>query len=216
MRLWRRYKETIQANWHLGVTCFGGPAVQFQTVSCISLLGKATLIAVVPQNLCRRQTVDRRADGMSFASPRCGIWSTRADKHLAVSTNLLPFANPPWVSKRKDAALHQRHPQRLESRLLVIPHVQVTFLVGTAWERAKSVDSLPGAIGMYALGVGIGKVTNTLPAPAYALLSGLNAATVGVIALAGVKLAQRAVTDKITRLLVFLGGVMGMLYTALW
>ena len=32
MRLWNRYKETICVNWHLGATCFGGPAVQFQTV----------------------------------------------------------------------------------------------------------------------------------------------------------------------------------------
>ena len=29
MELWRRYGETISANWHLGFTCFGGPAVQF-------------------------------------------------------------------------------------------------------------------------------------------------------------------------------------------
>ena len=69
---------------------------------------------------------------------------------------------------------------------------------------------------MYALAVGIAKVKDTLPTPVYALLSGLNAATVGVIALAGVKLAQRAISDKVTRLLVYLGGAMGMLYTALW
>lgn len=48
------------------------------------------------------------------------------------------------------------------------------------------------------------------------MLSGLNAATVGVIALAAVQLSQKAVTDKLTRILVFLGATAGMLYGALW
>ncbi|KAL9599290.1 MAG: hypothetical protein Q9219_003917 [cf. Caloplaca sp. 3 TL-2023] len=69
---------------------------------------------------------------------------------------------------------------------------------------------------MYGLSVGISHVGDTLPDPVYALLSGLNAATVGIIALAAVNLASRAVTDKLTLLLVFLGGALGMLYTALW
>ncbi|KAL9026887.1 MAG: hypothetical protein Q9196_004511, partial [Gyalolechia fulgens] len=69
---------------------------------------------------------------------------------------------------------------------------------------------------MYALSIGISHVGNTLPDPVYALLSGLNAATVGIIALAGVQLASRAITDPLTRILVFLGGALGMLYTALW
>lgn len=69
---------------------------------------------------------------------------------------------------------------------------------------------------MYGLAVGIARVGNTLPDPVYALLSGLNAATVGIIALAAVRLSERAITDKLTRFIVYLGGVMGMLYTALW
>ena len=69
---------------------------------------------------------------------------------------------------------------------------------------------------MYGLSVGIARVGNTLPNPVYALLSGLNAATVGIIALAAVRLSERAITDKLTRFLVYLGGIMGMLYTALW
>lgn len=69
---------------------------------------------------------------------------------------------------------------------------------------------------MYSLALGISKVGDTLPEPVYALLSGLNAATVGIIALAAVRLSERAITDKLTRLLVYLGGIMGMLYTALW
>ena len=69
---------------------------------------------------------------------------------------------------------------------------------------------------MYGLSVGISRIGGTLPDPVYALLSGLNAATVGIIALAAVRLAQRAITDKLTRLLVYFGGALGMLYTALW
>lgn len=83
--------------------------------------------------------------------------------------------------------------------------------------RADSnFPSFPGAIGMYSLSVGISRVGSTLPEPVYALLSGLNAATVGIIALAAVNLAGRAITDKLTLILVFLGGALGMLYTALW
>ncbi|KAL8931348.1 MAG: hypothetical protein Q9216_007224, partial [Gyalolechia sp. 2 TL-2023] len=81
---------------------------------------------------------------------------------------------------------------------------------------ASAFFCVPGAIGMYALSVGISHVGETLPDPVYALLSGLNAATVGIIALAGVNLANRAITDPLTRILVFLGGALGMLYTALW
>lgn len=69
---------------------------------------------------------------------------------------------------------------------------------------------------MYALALGISKVGPSLPAPVYPLLSGMNAATVGIIALAGVRLAGRAISDKITRFWVYLGGFMGSLYSALW
>lgn len=69
---------------------------------------------------------------------------------------------------------------------------------------------------MYGLSVGISRVGEVLPGPVYALLSGLNAATVGIIALAAVQLAQKAITDRVTRVLVFLGASAGMLYNALW
>ena len=69
---------------------------------------------------------------------------------------------------------------------------------------------------MYGLSVGVSHIGTTLPSPVYALLSGLNAATVGTIALAAVRLSERSITDKPTRILVYLGGAMGMLYTALW
>lgn len=76
--------------------------------------------------------------------------------------------------------------------------------------------SLPGAIAMFGLSLGVSRIGDTLPGPVYALLTGLNAATVGIIALAAVQLSEKCITDKITRLLVFFGGAGGMLYTALW
>lgn len=69
---------------------------------------------------------------------------------------------------------------------------------------------------MFALSLGVSRMDETLPRPVYALLCGLNSATVGIIALAAVQLGQRAVTDKVSRALLFLGATAGMLYNALW
>ena len=49
---------------------------------------------------------------------------------------------------------------------------------------------LPGAIAMYALSLGVQKMPDQLPSIVYALLSGLNASTVGVIALAAVQVSR--------------------------
>ncbi|RPA72566.1 chromate transporter [Ascobolus immersus RN42] len=76
--------------------------------------------------------------------------------------------------------------------------------------------SLPGALGMYGFSLGVSKISETLPGPVYALLSGLNGATVGIVALAAVELARKAVTDRLTRLCVFLSAAAGLLYNALW
>lgn len=69
---------------------------------------------------------------------------------------------------------------------------------------------------MYGLSLGVNNIEDTLPRQAYALLSGLNAATVGIIALAAVQLSEKAITDKMTRVVVFLAAAAGMMYTALW
>jgi len=69
---------------------------------------------------------------------------------------------------------------------------------------------------MYALAIGVSHISNTLPLPVYALLSGLNAATVGVIAFAAVQLATKAITDPLTRLIVVFSACGGMCYSALW
>lgn len=69
---------------------------------------------------------------------------------------------------------------------------------------------------MYGLSIGVSNIGDTLPRPVYALLSGLNASTVGIILVAAVQLSDKAITDKITHLLVFLGAAAGILYNALW
>ncbi|KAH7118489.1 chromate transporter-domain-containing protein [Dactylonectria macrodidyma] len=76
--------------------------------------------------------------------------------------------------------------------------------------------SLPGALGMYGLSIGVSNIGESLPRAVYALLSGLNAATVGIIVLAAVQLSEKAITDNITRVLVFLGAAAGIMYNALW
>ncbi|OBS25153.1 hypothetical protein FPOA_05688 [Fusarium poae] len=76
--------------------------------------------------------------------------------------------------------------------------------------------SVPGCFGMFGLSVGVSNIGDTLPRAVYALLSGLNAATVGVIALAAVELSNKAITDQTTRLVLSLTAMAGMLYNALW
>ncbi|KAJ3499303.1 hypothetical protein NLG97_g449 [Lecanicillium saksenae] len=69
---------------------------------------------------------------------------------------------------------------------------------------------------MFGLALGVSNIGDTLPGPVYALLSGLNAATVGIIVLAAVQLSEKAITGKMTRLMVFVGAAAGLLYNALW
>ncbi|KAI3340058.1 chromate transporter-domain-containing protein [Ustulina deusta] len=76
--------------------------------------------------------------------------------------------------------------------------------------------SLPGAFAMLGLCIGIANVGETLPRAVYALLSGLNASVVGIVALAATQLSQKAINDDVTRCLVFLGGAAGILYNAIW
>lgn len=69
---------------------------------------------------------------------------------------------------------------------------------------------------MYALSLGVQRIGESLPPIVYALLSGLNAATVGIIGLAAVQLATKAIRDNLTRLQVILGACAGVCYTSLW
>lgn len=69
---------------------------------------------------------------------------------------------------------------------------------------------------MYGLSVGISSIQGTLPRVVYAFLSGLNAATVGVIALAAVELSTKAIADEFSRIVLFLNASAALLYSAPW
>lgn len=69
---------------------------------------------------------------------------------------------------------------------------------------------------MYGLSIGISNIQETLPRAVYAILSGLNAATVGVIALAAVELSTKTVTDEFSRIVLFLSACAALMYSALW
>jgi hypothetical protein len=92
----------------------------------------------------------------------------------------------------------------------------VQVLIEWNTKRSLRIYSLPGAVGMYALSLGVQHINETLPAPVYALLSGLNSSTVGIIALAAVQLAEKAIKDKLSRILIIFGACAGMCYNALW
>lgn len=76
--------------------------------------------------------------------------------------------------------------------------------------------SLPGAIGMAALGVGVSRIPDTLPGAVLALLTGLNAAAVGLIGLAAFQLSKAAGTDSLTVGLIWLSASFGICYHAPW
>lgn len=65
-------------------------------------------------------------------------------------------------------------------------------------------------MGMSALSLGVSSIEEALPRAVYALLSALNAATVGIIALAAIELSDKAITDKLTQAFVFLTAVAGI------
>jgi hypothetical protein len=69
---------------------------------------------------------------------------------------------------------------------------------------------------MFALSLGVRRINEVLPSIAYAVLSGLNASTVGIVALAAVQLAEKAIKDKLSRILVIGGACAGLCYNSLW
>ena len=65
---------------------------------------------------------------------------------------------------------------------------------------------------MLSIGLGIRNIQTTLPGLVYALLSGLNSATVGLIVLAGIQLSERAIIGNMTRLIVCVSACICVLY----
>jgi chromate transport protein ChrA len=182
-----RLLEVFLATFDLGFTAFGGPPVHFQI-------------------LYRRFVEGISTRSRYFAGKQHPI-------QQAESTN----ANLKWVDPQTY--------QELFALVQALPGPASTKMLFTiaglhaGWVAALMVFalwSLPGAIGMFALSLGVQQIEDTLPSIVYALLSGLNASTVGIIALAAVQLAEKAVVDKLSRLLVLFGACAGLCYNALW
>ncbi|EGY20252.1 chromate transporter [Verticillium dahliae VdLs.17] len=124
-----------------------------------------------------------------------------------------------WTWQHQDALLHQPDPRWVPVCLAGVSHLEVLCSTRHGHHSRACADvivSLPGALGMYGLSVGISNIGDSLPGPVYALLSGLNASTVGIIAVAAVQLSEKAITDPLTRMIVLVAGAAGILYNALW
>ncbi|KAJ3576177.1 hypothetical protein NP233_g591 [Leucocoprinus birnbaumii] len=127
------------------------------------------------------------------------------------------MGKPPWIDEQtyqEMFAVVQVLPGPGSTKMLFnIVAVHAGFIPAAA---IFLLWSLPGALGMYGLSLGVHHLSETLPSPVYAFLSGLNAATVGIIALAAVQLSRKAITDELMRILVVFGGCAGLLYNTLW
>ncbi|KAI1380922.1 chromate transporter-domain-containing protein [Hypoxylon crocopeplum] len=159
----QRARETLVANWHLGLTSFGGPPVHFKIFHA--------------KFVRKLKWIDEQLYNELFSISQAlpGPASTKMLYCINMLRNGLPAAI-------------------------------FTFLL---W-------SLPGALGMYGLSVGISSIQGTLPRTVYAFLSGLNAATVGVISLAALELSTKAITDEFSRILLFLSASAALMYSAPW
>ncbi|GAO47886.1 hypothetical protein G7K_2082-t1 [Saitoella complicata NRRL Y-17804] len=76
--------------------------------------------------------------------------------------------------------------------------------------------SLPGALGMLALGFGVRQIPEKLPGIVLALFTGLNAAAVGLIALAAYNLSASTITDYVTRVTLFVAAAISCCFEAQW
>lgn len=69
---------------------------------------------------------------------------------------------------------------------------------------------------MLSLGFGVHHIPGTLPDVVFALFSGLNAAAVGLIALAAYDLSKKVITDPLTRIEVLLSAAFANCYESQW
>ncbi|KAI0144053.1 chromate transporter-domain-containing protein [Hypoxylon sp. NC0597] len=156
-------RETLIANWHLGLTSFGGPPVHFK------------------------------------------IFHTKFVKKLE------------WIDEQlynELFSVSQALPGPASTKMLYCINMLRNGLLAAI--STFLLWSLPGALGMYGLSIGISSIQGTLPRVVYAFLSGLNAATVGVIALAAVELSAKAITDDFFRIVLFLSACAALMYSAPW
>lgn len=76
--------------------------------------------------------------------------------------------------------------------------------------------SLPGALTMLGLGLGVKQFPERLPEIVLALFTGINASAVGLIALAAFQLSSSTITDTISRFILLTSASIGICYHAPW
>ncbi|KAL8276404.1 hypothetical protein RQP46_011202 [Phenoliferia psychrophenolica] len=76
--------------------------------------------------------------------------------------------------------------------------------------------SLPGAIMMFLIALGVSHLPPSLPSIVAALLTGLNASSVGLIFFAALQLTRNTATTPITRIILFMTAAIGSCYSAVW
>ena len=113
-----------------------------------------------------------------------------------------------WSGKYRSSLYHRaRHARSYAIHPCIFP---LEVILCQIIPHAES--SLPGAVVIFGVALGIRNAQAQLPNLVYPLLSGLNAATVGLIALAAVRLSERAITNKMERLIISATGCVGILY----
>ncbi|EDU50222.1 conserved hypothetical protein [Pyrenophora tritici-repentis Pt-1C-BFP] len=187
-------KETLQARfcdvfirmWDLGFTSFGGPPVHFQ--------------------ILHRRFVEGK-----------GSWGSGGSERGENGEGVGEGEGRKWVDEQTYQelfALNQALPGPASTKMcfcIALLHAGIfpATLAFTLW-------SLPGALTMFGLALGVHNLPSRLPAIVYALLSGLNASTVGIVALAAVQLAEKASKIRLTRGLVVFNESAELRYNALW
>lgn len=76
--------------------------------------------------------------------------------------------------------------------------------------------SLPGALTMFGLGLGVKHFPERLPGIVLALFTGINASAVGLIALAAFQLSLSTITDIVSRFVLLASASIGICYHAPW
>ena len=202
-----RLVDVFVHTWDLGFTAFGGPPVHFQILH---------QRFVAKHKWVDEQTV--RATSLIFATLLGFPKSKGAIEQHDLKTTIFGMnyeqARLTLIQYQELFALAQALPGPASTKMLFALSLHhAGFLPALL---AFALWCLPGTLGMFALALGVTRMSDTLPAPVYPLLSGLNASTVGIIALAAVQLAEKAIRDRLTRILVIFGACAGLCYSALW
>ena len=198
--LLQRLLSVFLATFDLGFTSFGGPAVHFQIFRRRFVEGISTRSRLLPR---------------SFNRARPANVTPESNNSNSSKSNFNPALK--WIDQQIYSelfAICQALPGPGSTKMLTaIAGLHAGWIAGLF---VFLLWSLPGAMAMFALSLGVRRIDEVLPGVVYALLSGLNASTVGIVALAAVQLAEKAVVDKLSRLLVLFGACAGLCYNALW